>query len=66
MMGVTPEKAQEALDYFKSYLDEGHNPRSNLSICLWGAPETGRRNAQAADIAITSVTRRGFAIRDSR
>ena len=39
VMGVTPELAQEALDYFKSYLDEGDNPRSSLAVCLWGAPE---------------------------
>ncbi len=39
VMGVTPELAQEALEYYKSYLDEGHNPRSSLSVCLWGAPE---------------------------
>jgi multiple sugar transport system substrate-binding protein len=39
VMGVTPGLAQEALDYYKSYLEEGHNPRSNLSVCLWGAPE---------------------------
>lgn len=39
VMGVTPELAQEALDYFRSYLDEGHNPKSSLAVCLWGAPE---------------------------
>ncbi|MCZ8309495.1 MAG: sugar ABC transporter substrate-binding protein [Magnetospirillum sp.] len=39
VMGVTPAQAQEALEYFKSYIDEGHNPRSNMSVCLWGAPE---------------------------
>lgn len=38
-MGVTPELAQEALDYYNSYLVQGHNPRSNLAVCLWGAPE---------------------------
>ncbi len=39
VMGVTPEKAAEALAYYNSYITEGHNPRSNLSVCLWGAPE---------------------------
>ncbi|MBC8793150.1 MAG: hypothetical protein C6Y20_16235 [Tagaea sp. CACIAM 22H2] len=39
VMGVTPEKATEALAYYNSYITEGHNPRSNLSVCLWGAPE---------------------------
>jgi multiple sugar transport system substrate-binding protein len=54
VMGVTPEKAQEALDYFKSYLDEGHNPRSNLSICLWGAPEIAE-GLLNGNIAISSA-----------
>jgi multiple sugar transport system substrate-binding protein len=39
VMGVTPEKATEALEYYNAYITEGHNPRSNLSVCLWGAPE---------------------------
>lgn len=38
-LGVTPEQVQQALEYFNSYLTEGHNPRSNLAVCLWGAPE---------------------------
>jgi|GEM_PF-633442 len=38
-LGVTPEQVQQALEYFNSYLAEGHNPRSNVAVCLWGAPE---------------------------
>ncbi len=53
-MKITPDQIAEAFDYYKSYLDEGHNPKSNLSICLWGAPEIveGMVNGE---IAIASV-----------
>jgi multiple sugar transport system substrate-binding protein len=38
-VNITPDQIAEAFDYYKSYLDQGHNPKANLSICLWGAPE---------------------------
>ncbi len=53
-MGVTPEMAQDALEYFKSFLDQGHNPRSSLSVCLWGAPEVVEGMVNGA-IAIACV-----------
>ncbi len=39
VVGVSPQQAQDALDYYNSFLVEGHNPRSSMSVCLWGAPE---------------------------
>ena len=39
VVGVTPQLLQEAFDYYNRYLQEGHNPRGSLSICLWNAPE---------------------------
>jgi hypothetical protein len=29
----------EGFDYYNQFLKDGDNPKSNLSICLWGAPE---------------------------
>ena len=39
LVGMTPQQIQEGFDYYNRYLQEGHNPRASLSICLWGAPE---------------------------
>jgi multiple sugar transport system substrate-binding protein len=39
LVSMTPAQIAEAFDYYKRYLDEGHNPRASMSICLWGAPE---------------------------
>ncbi len=38
-ISTTPQEIQEGFDYFNRYIQEGHNPRASLSICLWGAPE---------------------------
>jgi len=38
-IGITPEQIAEAFDYYKSYLDQGLNPQSMLSITNWGAQE---------------------------
>lgn len=39
VVSIARELIQEGFDYYKSYLDEGHNPRASLAVCLWGAPE---------------------------
>ncbi|MBL8834695.1 MAG: extracellular solute-binding protein [Alphaproteobacteria bacterium] len=39
LVSMTPQQIQEGFDYYNRYLQEGHNPRASLSICLWGAPE---------------------------
>ena len=38
-VAMTPAQIQEGLDYYNRYLQEGHNPKSSMSFCLWGAPE---------------------------
>ncbi len=38
-VNITPDQIAEAFEYYNTYLKEGHNPKANLSICLWGAPE---------------------------
>ena len=38
-VAMTPAQIQEGLDYYNRYIQEGHNPKSSLSFCLWGAPE---------------------------
>ena len=38
-IGITPEQIAEAFDYYKSYLDQGLNPQSMLSVTNWGAQE---------------------------
>ena len=53
-VNITPDQIAEAFDYYKSYLDQGHNPKSNLSICLWGAPEIVEGMVNG-DIAFASV-----------
>lgn len=53
-MKITPDQIAEAFDYYKSYLDEGHNPKSSMSVCLWGAPEVVEGMVNG-DIAIASV-----------
>ena len=53
-MNITPDQIAEAFDYYNSSLDHGHNPKSNLSICLWGAPEIVEGMVNG-DIAIASV-----------
>ena len=49
-VAVTPDQIAEAFDYYDSYLKQGHNPKVNLSVCLWGAPEIveGMVSGQAA------------------
>lgn len=53
-VNITPDQIAEAFEYYKSYLDQGHNPKSNLSICLWGAPEIVEGMVNG-DIAFASV-----------
>lgn len=53
-MKITPDQIAEAFDYYKSYIDQGHNPKASLSICLWGAPEVVEGMVNG-DIAIASV-----------
>jgi multiple sugar transport system substrate-binding protein len=38
-VAMTPAQIQEGLDYYNRYIQEGHNPKSSMSFCLWGAPE---------------------------
>jgi multiple sugar transport system substrate-binding protein len=38
-VAITPQQIQEGFEYYNRYIQEGHNPRANLSVCLWGAPE---------------------------
>jgi len=38
-MNITPEQIAQGFDYYNQFLKDGDNPRANLSICLWGAPE---------------------------
>lgn len=54
VMGVSPDQIAEAFDYYKSYLDQGHTPKSHLSFCLWGAPEVveGMVNGDMAFVSV--------------
>jgi multiple sugar transport system substrate-binding protein len=38
-MNITPEQIAEGFDYYNQFLKDGDNPKANLSICLWSAPE---------------------------
>jgi multiple sugar transport system substrate-binding protein len=38
-VAMTPAEIQEGFDYYNRYLQEGHNPKSSISVCLWAAPE---------------------------
>jgi len=38
-VAMTPAEIKDGFDYYNRYLQEGHNPKSSLSFCLWGAPE---------------------------
>ncbi|MBW1961113.1 MAG: extracellular solute-binding protein [Deltaproteobacteria bacterium] len=38
-MNITPEQIAEGFDYYKSYFDQGLNPKSMLGITNWGAQE---------------------------
>lgn len=39
VMNITADQIAEGFDYYNQFLKDGDNPKSNLSICLWGAPE---------------------------
>ena len=54
VVAITPDQIAEGFDYYNQYLKDGDNPRSNLSICLWSAPEIVEGMA-SGDIAIASV-----------
>ena len=53
-VSITPEQLAEAFSYYKSYFDEGLNPKANLSFCLWGAPELveGMVNGSIAAVSV--------------
>lgn len=53
-VAMTPAEIQEGFDYYNRYLQEGHNPRSSLSYCLWGAPEIVE-GMLSANMAMASV-----------
>jgi multiple sugar transport system substrate-binding protein len=38
-MAITPDQIAEGFEYYNQFLKDGDNPKSNLSICLWSAPE---------------------------
>ncbi len=54
VVGITPDQIAEGFDYYNQFLKDGDNPRSNLSICLWSAPEIVEGMANG-DIAFASV-----------
>lgn len=53
-MGITPAQIAEGLAYYKSFLDEGDNPKAMMSACLLGAPEVVEGMVKG-DIAMVSV-----------
>jgi hypothetical protein len=53
-MNITPDQIAAGFDYYNQFLKEGDNPKSNLSICLWGAPEIVE-DMVSGDAAIVSV-----------
>ncbi len=53
-VNITPEQIAEGFDYYNQYLKDGDNPKSMLSICLWGAPELVE-GMVSGDIGIISV-----------
>ena len=38
-VNISTDQIAEGFDYYNQFLKDGDNPKSNLSICLWGAPE---------------------------
>src|SRR5215813_14827102 len=38
-INISADQIAEGFDYYNQFLKDGDNPKSNLSICLWGAPE---------------------------
>ena len=38
-VNITADQIAEGFDYYNQFLKDGDNPKSNLSICLWSAPE---------------------------
>ncbi len=53
-MNITPAQIAEGFDYYNQFLKDGDNPKANLSICLWGAPEIVEGMVNGS-IAIASV-----------
>jgi multiple sugar transport system substrate-binding protein len=39
VINISADQIAEGFDYYNQFLKDGDNPKSNLSICLWGAPE---------------------------
>ncbi|MBI1776871.1 MAG: extracellular solute-binding protein [Proteobacteria bacterium] len=54
VVNITPDQIAEGFDYYNQFLKDGDNPKSNLSICLWGAPEIVE-GVVTGNIAIASV-----------
>lgn len=52
-VNITPQQIADGFDYFNQYFKDGDNPKSMLSICLWGAPELveGMANGEIAMIS---------------
>jgi multiple sugar transport system substrate-binding protein len=53
-MNISPDQIAEGFDYYNQFLKDGDNPTSNLSICLWGAPEI-IEDMVSGDAAMASV-----------
>lgn len=53
-VSMTPDEIKDGFDYYDRYLKEGHNPRSSLTYCLWGAPEIVE-GMLSGNMAIASV-----------
>jgi multiple sugar transport system substrate-binding protein len=53
-INITADQIAEGFDYFNQYLKEGDDPKSMLSVCLWGAPEVVEGMA-SGNIAVASV-----------
>src|SRR5262249_17443078 len=54
VVGITPDQIAEGLDYYNQFLKDGDNPKSNLSVCLWSAPELVE-GMVTGNLAIVSV-----------
>jgi multiple sugar transport system substrate-binding protein len=53
-VNITPDQIAEGIDYYKSYLDSGINPKSMLNVTNWGAQELIEGMVRG-DIAIIST-----------
>jgi multiple sugar transport system substrate-binding protein len=53
-IGITQDQIAQGFDYYNQFFKDGDNPRANLSICLWSAPELVEGMA-SGNMAIVSV-----------